>query len=209
MEYITNEPVASLIFVITILTSLMAFYNENVLSNLILHPYSVYRKQRVYTVITSGLIHNDLMHLAFNMFSYCFFAFTLEDRIGHWQFGLLYIVSLILSDISTIFKHKNNYNYYSLGASGAVSAVIFSFIMFYPVSMMMIMPIPVHMPAIVFGILYLVYCHFASKHARDNVNHDAHLFGALSGVLITIILVPGCVTGFVQQISVAVHSLLH
>jgi membrane associated rhomboid family serine protease len=86
-EYLLQTPVASLIFVITIITSIMAFYNESLIANLILHPYSVARKERVYTVITSGLIHGDWMHLAFNMFSYYFFAFNLEKAMGHWQFG--------------------------------------------------------------------------------------------------------------------------
>lgn len=209
-QYLATAPVASVIFAITIIASLMAFSNENVLSNLILHPYSVYRKQRVYTVITSGLIHNDWMHLMFNMFSYYFFAFQLEPLIGHWQFGLLYTLSLILSDLPTIFKHKNNYGYRCLGASGAVSAVIFSSILYNPInSSIGIMFIPIGIPAVIFGVLYLIYCSYASKHARDNVNHDAHLFGALSGLLITIILHPDVINVFWGQVSGAVRSLLH
>jgi len=204
-----EAPVASFIFVITIVISLMAFSNENLLSNLILHPYSVSRGKRVYTVLTSGLIHNDWMHLIFNMFSYFFFAFQLEVIIGHWQFGLLYIVGLILSDLPTVYKHKDNYGYYSLGASGAVSAVIFSFILYYPMSMMMIMPLPFHIPAIIYGVLYLVYCNYASKHARDNVNHDAHFFGALTGLFITIVLNYHVIGTFLQQLSLGVQSILH
>jgi len=209
MEYLMEAPVASFIFVITIVISLMAFSNENLLSNLILHPYSVSRGKRVYTVLTSGLIHNDWMHLIFNMFSYFFFAFQLEVIIGHWQFGLLYIVGLILSDLPTVYKHKDNYGYYSLGASGAVSAVIFSFILYYPMSMMMIMPLPFHIPAIIYGVLYLVYCNYASKHARDNVNHDAHFFGALTGLFITIVLNYHVIGTFLQQLSLGVQSILH
>ena len=204
-----EAPVASFIFMITIVISLMAFSNENLLSNLILHPYSVSRGKRVYTVLTSGLIHNDWMHLIFNMFSYFFFAFQLEVIIGHWQFGLLYIVGLILSDLPTVYKHKDNYGYYSLGASGAVSAVIFSFILYYPMSMMMIMPLPFHIPAIIYGVLYLVYCNYASKHARDNVNHDAHFFGALTGLFITIVLNYHVIGTFLQQLSLGVQSILH
>jgi len=202
-------PVASFIFVITIITSLMAFSNENLLSNLILHPYSVSRGKRVYTVLTSGLIHNDWMHLIFNMFSYFFFAFQVEVIIGHWQFGLLYVMGLILSDLPTVYKHKDNYGYYSLGASGAVSAVIFSFILYSPMSMMMIMPLPFHIPAIIYGVLYLVYCNYASKHARDNVNHDAHFFGAITGLFITIVLNYHVINTFLQQLSLGVQSILH
>lgn len=208
-EYLIQTPVASLIFIITIITTIMAFNNENLLNNLILHPYSVYRKKKVYTVITSGLIHGDWMHLIFNMFSYFFFAFSLEKAMGHWQFALLYIASLILSDLPTIFKHKNDYGYRCLGASGAVSAVIFGYILYNPGISMIIMPIPVPIPAIVFGPLYLLYCHFASKHARDNVNHDAHLYGALSGLIITIMLYPPVVNHFIESANVLVQSYLH
>ena len=176
---------------------------------LILHPYSVYRKEKPYTVITSGLIHNDWMHLIFNMFSYYFFAFQLEKLMGHWQFGLLYVLALILSDVPTIFKHKNDYGYRCLGASGAVSAVIFAYILYNPGVEMIIMPIPFGIPAIIFGPLYLVYCHFASKHARDNVNHDAHLYGALSGLFITVILYPPVVNTFINGVNAIIQSHLH
>ena len=209
MEYLIAAPVASFIFVITILTSIMAFSNDNLYGNMVLHPYSVYRKQRVYTVITSGLIHNDWMHLFFNMLSYYFFAFQLEAVLGHWQFGLLYVASLILSDLPTVYKHKNDDWYHSLGASGAVSAVIFSAILFNPLTKMMIMPIPIGIPAVLFGVLYLIYCNYASKYSRDNINHDAHMFGALSGLLITIILYPHIVNSFLMEISGGVQSLLH
>jgi membrane associated rhomboid family serine protease len=209
MEYLLVAPVASIIFAITVLTSILAFSNENLYANLILHPYDVSRGKRIYTVITSGLIHNDWMHLFFNMLSYYFFAFNLEPILGHWQFGLLYTLSLILSDLPTIYKHKNDDWYHSLGASGAVSAVIFSAIMFSPLSKMMILPIPFAIPAVLFGVLYLIYCNYASRYAQDNINHDAHMFGALSGLLITIVLNPHVVNSFIIQISEGVQSLIH
>jgi membrane associated rhomboid family serine protease len=209
-DVLMNAPVASIIFVITIITTVMAFSNETLLSKLILHPYGVYRKKDFYTVITSGLIHNDWMHLFFNMFSYYYFAFHLEKIIGHWQFALLYVLSLILSDLPTIYKHRNNYRYVCLGASGAVSAVVFSSILYNPVdSSIGILFIPIGIPSIIYGVLYLIYCSYASKHAQDNINHDAHLFGALSGLLITLILHPSVANTFIQQISAGVQSLLH
>jgi membrane associated rhomboid family serine protease len=209
MDYLRLMPIASFIFAITILTSILAFSNENLYANLILHPYDVARGRRVYTVITSGLIHNDWMHLFFNMFSYYFFAFRLEPALGHWQFGLLYILSLILSDLPTVYKHKNDDWYYSLGASGAVSAVVFSGILYHPLDGLYIMFIPKAIPAVIYGVLYLIYCNYASKRAQDNVNHDAHMFGAISGLLITIILNPHVVNSFIIQISEGVQSLIH
>jgi membrane associated rhomboid family serine protease len=209
LEYLHFAPVASLIFALTIGATLLAFNNEELYGKWMLHPYSVSRKKNVFTLLTSGLIHKDWMHLFFNMLSYYFFAFQLEGAIGHWQFGVLYVASLILSDLPSIAKHKNDYWYHSLGASGAVSAVIFSFIMYAPMNRMMIMPLPIPIPAIIFGILYLVYCHYASKHSRDNVNHDAHFFGALCGVFITVILHPDVLQQFIHQLNGGVGSILH
>ncbi|MEO7213295.1 rhomboid family intramembrane serine protease [Mucilaginibacter sp.] len=198
IEFLTLAPVASFIFVLTLGTSLLAFSNPNIYAKFILNPYEVSRGYRVYTVITSGLIHADWNHLFFNMLSYYFFAFELEKMLGHWQFGVLYLATMILADLPSIQKHKNDSWYNTLGASGAISAVIFSFILFQPHAEFRFMfAIPI--TAYIFGILYLVYCHFASRYARNNINHDAHLFGALSGILITIILHHGIINEFIAQ----------
>src|SRR6187402_1266129 len=165
-QYLLLAPVASFIFVITIITTLITFSNEALYSKMMLHPYSVSKGKYLYTLLTSGLIHKDWMHLLFNMLSFYFFAFQLEATIGHWQFGLLYVLSLVLSDLPSVIKHKDDFWYHSLGASGAISAVIFSYILFSPMSMMMIMPIPIPIPAIIFGVLYLVYCTYASKYSQ-------------------------------------------
>ena len=204
-QYLTQFPVASTIFVLTLITTFMAFSNETLYGKLMLHPYSVSKGKYLYTIITSGLIHKDWMHLAFNMLSFYFFAFQLEGIIGHWQFAVLYVLSLILSDIPSILKHKNDFWYHSLGASGAISAVIFSFILFAPMTKLYIMPIPIPINAVIFGVLYLVYCTYASKHSQDAINHDAHLFGALSGLGITIILFPDVIPYFFNQISAVIR----
>jgi membrane associated rhomboid family serine protease len=208
-EYLKLAPVASVIFVITVITSLIAFYNEDLYVRCMLHPYSVSRGKRVYTLITSGLIHKDWMHLIFNMLSYFFFAQTLEAQLGHWQFGLLYVLSLVLSDLPSVAKHKDDYGYHSLGASGAVSAVIFGSILFDPLNPIYIMLIPIPIYGVVFAVLYLVYCNYASKHARDNVNHDAHLFGAISGLAITLILHHQVLPEFIHTITEKVQSWTH
>lgn len=198
-QYLAAAPVASIIFVLIIITSLLAFSNENLYSKLMLHPHSVYRGEKTYTIVTSGFIHKDWMHLFFNLFSYYFFAFNLERYLGHWQFGMLYLGSLVLSDLPSIFKHRNDFWYHSLGASGAISGVIFSYILFEPLSKMMIFPLPIPLPAVLFGVLYLVYCAYASKVSRDAINHDAHFFGAISGILITILLYHQIIPHFFGQ----------
>ena len=204
IEFFLQTPVASLIFIFTIVTSIYAFNDPVLYGKFMLHPYSVYRKNKVYTLITSGLIHANWMHLIFNMFTFYFFAFKLEATIGHWQFGLIYFLGLILSDLPTVVKHKEDFWYNSLGASGAVSAVLFSYILFYPFSTLMIFPLPIPIWACLFGVLYLIYCAYMSKNSRDNINHDAHFFGAIAGVLVTVILVPQIVPHFFAALMGAV-----
>lgn len=199
LEQWNMAPVASIIFIFTIVTSIYAFNNTQLFGKFMLHPYSLAKGGKLYTFITSGLIHADWMHLFFNMFTFFFFAFRLEAMIGHWQFAVLYFVSLVVSDIPTAIKHKNDYKYSSLGASGAISAVLFSYILFDPLNLILVMFIP--MPAILFGVLYLAYCMYMSKNSRDHINHDAHFFGALSGLILTVVLVPGVITHFLNQLS--------
>ncbi|WP_316830514.1 rhomboid family intramembrane serine protease [Pedobacter aquatilis] len=201
MEFFNMAPVASLIFVFTVITSLYAFYDNSLYGKFMLHPYSVSKGKNVFTLITSGLIHADWMHLAFNMFTFYAFAFTLETMMGSWRFGLLYLVSLILSDIPTVYRYKDSFNYNSLGASGAISGVLFSFILFNPMSKIYIMFIPVGIPAVVFGFLYLIYCAYASRNSRDGINHDAHFYGALTGLIFTIISVPGIIQNFITVLT--------
>lgn len=208
-QYFALAPVASVIFVVTIAVSLFAFYNDNLYTRFILQPYNVSRGKYLYTLITSGFIHADWTHLLFNMMTFYFFAFQLEATIGHWQFGLLYGASLILSDIPTVVKHKNDFWYRSLGASGAISAVVFSAILFNPLGKMGLLFLPIPIPAVLFGVLYLIYCTYASKKGIGNINHDAHFFGALSGILITIILIPQIVPYFLHSVTEGVQSLLH
>ncbi len=203
-QFLFYTPVASLIFIITIATSIYVFSNPSWFGRLMLYPYGIARQRQVYTLITSGLIHKDWGHLLFNMITFYYFGFGLERLLaelsswGHLQFALIYMISLILSDIPTIIQHKNNPSYASLGASGAICAVLFSYILFDPKMMLGIFMI-IPMPAWIFGILFLAYCMWASKRSSDGINHDAHLFGALSGMLITIVLYPWIIRHFISQ----------
>lgn len=203
-QYLIGTPVASIVFVFTIVTSIYTFSNHQLYGKFMLHPHSLSRGQRIYTLVTSGLIHRDWGHLLFNMLTFYFFGFPLEALLaslstwGHLQFALIYLLGLVLSDLGTVYKQKNNPSYYSLGASGAICAVLFSFILFDPKMMLGIfMVIP--MPAWLFGILFLGYCMWASKNAKDSINHDAHFFGAIFGVIITIIFYPWVIQHFISQ----------
>ncbi|MFZ4862652.1 rhomboid family intramembrane serine protease [Sphingobacterium sp. Mn56C] len=204
--YITHMPVASVIFAFTIATSLYVFSNPHMYGKLMLSPYQLHRdRSNWYTIFSSGIIHADWGHLLFNMITFYYFAFPLEHMfvlqsgpIGHVYFAGLYLLSLVLSDIPTIVQQKNNPGYASLGASGAISAALFSYILFQPKTMLGIFMI-IPMPAYIFAVLYLAYCIWASKNANDRINHDAHLFGALSGVLITMLLYPWIIQHFIGQ----------
>ena len=206
LQYLVNTPVASVIFALTIGLSIYVFSNPDWYGRLMLHPYSIHRdKSKFYLIFSSGLIHKDWMHLLFNMITFYYFGFPLEQifveasgPMGHVLFAALYIVALVLSDIPTIMQQKNNPGYYSLGASGAISAVLFSFILFYPkVKLYIFFALP--MPAFVFAFLYLGYCIWASRNAKDGINHDAHLFGALTGLLFTLVAYPWIIKHFIGQ----------
>lgn len=199
-------PVASVIFVLTVGLSIYVFSNPQWYARLMLHPYTLSRdKSKWYMLFSSGLVHKDWMHLIFNMMTFYYFGFGLESMfvqfsgvLGHVLFGGLYVISLILSDIPTFIRQKNNESYYSLGASGAICAVLFSYIMFQPkatLGLFMIIPIPAYL----FAFLFLGYCIWASKKAADNINHDAHLFGALAGVGLTILLYPWSIGHLIDQ----------
>ncbi|MGK6350733.1 rhomboid family intramembrane serine protease [Parapedobacter sp. DT-150] len=205
-EYLFSTPVASIIFAFTIVTSIYTFSNHHLFGKFMLHPHSVSRGQRMYTLLTSGLIHRDWGHLLFNMLTFYFFGFPLERLLaslsawGHGQFAVIYLLGLILSDIGTVFKEKNNSSYYSLGASGAICAVLFSFILFDPKMMLGVFMI-IPMPAWLFGVLFLGYCVWASKNARDSINHDAHFYGAIFGIVLTIIFYPWVIQHFISQFT--------
>ena len=204
MEYqlsFDQTPVSLLILIVTIG---FGFYtllsNEEMLRKMMLHPYSVVHENKWYQLITSSFVHADLVHLMFNMLSYYFFAFNLEIAIGSLNFFILYFGAMIISDISTVIKNKDNPGYYSLGASGAVAAVIFSSILVFPGSKIAIMFIPIGISAPIFGILYLVYCYYSSKRTGDLINHEAHFWGAIAGLILTIILIPGILTYFIKTV---------
>lgn len=205
LEIFNESPVSSVIFILTVLTSIFAFNNANIYGKFMLHPYSVAKGKNLYQLISSGFIHKDWAHLIFNMLSYYFFAFNLEKIIGHWQFGVLYMGSLILSDLPSVQKHKDHFWYNSLGASGAVCAVVFSFILFAPLTKLFIFPIPIPIPAVLYGVIFLAYTSYAGRRANDGINHDAHFYGAIAGVLITILLYPSAISFFIESIRAGLN----
>lgn len=196
-----NNLVASLIFFSTILISLAAFDKDSLIfKKFILHPWGLTRGQRIYSIIMHGFIHADYMHLLFNMITFYFFAFYLEARMGHLNFTIIYFGSLIISVLSTIYKHKNDFDYRSLGASGAVSGVILSAVIYEPGSRIYLFFIPIGVPSPIFALLYIGYSYYASKNRYGNIAHEAHLWGAIAGAVLTIILDPIAISEFFQKV---------
>lgn len=185
-------PGAGSIFVATLLVSLIGLFGApQLIERSMLRPYRLVRNREYYSLITSGFVHADLGHLIFNMITFYFFAFPLERHIGSARFLALYFIGLAVSDVGTYFKHRDEPNYASLGASGAILAVLFASIVYFPEQRLIILPIPVPIPAPLFAVGYLIYSFYSSKHARGRINHDAHIGGALTGLAFVALTDPG------------------
>ena len=191
-----------LIIAVTVLVSWMAFNNPRLLERLILWPPAISRNHQYDRLITHGFIHADFQHLLFNMITLYFFGGAVErwfvPYIGQVGFVLFYLSALVVAILPTYLKHRNDSRYRSLGASGAVSAVLFTFILVQPWSLIFVFFIPV--PAIVYAVLYVGYSIWMDRQGTDNVNHSAHLWGAGYGVLFTLMMDPQAGPGFLAKL---------
>ena len=185
-----------IIVIITSIISISGFSNEKIKDDLIFYPPYVKRGQ-VYRFITHGLIHADPAHLIFNMLALYSFGEALEKIFsspvifgtnGKFLYLLLYFTALIIASVPDFFKHKDNFYYRSLGASGAVSAVIFSAILFSPNTGIGLIFLPgLNIPGYIFAIIYLVISTILAKRGKDNIGHTAHITGAIYGLIFTYI----------------------
>ncbi|MES2653984.1 MAG: rhomboid family intramembrane serine protease [Bacteroidota bacterium] len=196
------------IIIVTALISVTCFSNRSNLDKLIFSPYIIKRhKDQWFRFITGGFIHGDFVHLFFNMFVLYSFGNALEQGFFPEIFGsyyrlgyiVFYISAIGMADIYTYIKHQDNPGYRSLGASGAVSAVTFACILFAPKMNLWVMGI--NMPGYIYGILYLVYSTYASKKNLGNIAHDAHLWGAIYGLVFPLLFNPGLLTNLIKQIT--------
>lgn len=179
---------------LTIGASLLGLFRlPSLIERCLFRPYYLLRRKQYATLVTSGFVHADMGHLLFNMVTFYFFAFALESHIGSPKFLTLYLTGLVASHGCTFFKKRRDPQYASLGASGAISAVLFAYIVFFPTTTLMIIPVPVPIPAALFAVGYVGYSYWASTQARGRINHDAHLCGALSGLAFVAVSDPAAV----------------
>lgn len=179
-----------IIILITAVVSFAAFSNQKIMNDLIFYPPAVTYQRQWYRFFTCGFIHADIMHLLFNMYAFYLFGNAVEQAFGA-LFGskgrllylLLYVSALFVCLLPTYTKHKDDSNYRSLGASGAVSAVVFAYIMLDPMQGIGLIIIPgIYIPGFLFGLIYLVITYLLDKRGRGGINHSAHYWGALYGI---------------------------
>lgn len=189
---------------VTVLVSWRAFSDRALLERLILWPPAIRRHRQYDRLLTHGFVHADGMHLLFNMVTLYFFGSQLEPffarYIGSFGYLCFYLSAIVVAILPTYLRHRGDPGYRSLGASGAVSAVLFSFILLAPWAKIYVFLVPVGIPAFVFGALYLGYTIWMDRRGGGNINHRAHLWGALYGMLFTVAMEPRAATTFLARV---------
>lgn len=182
MDFDTTPASLAILLTIAVVSVIALNFSPRLLDHNLLRPYFIVRNRAYSTLVTSGFIHGDFGHLFFNGLTLFFFGPGLERRIGTPRFLSLYLIALVLSSLGTVIKRRNDPNYAALGASGAILGVLFAYIVYFPTNMLYLyFALPI--PAVLFAFCYLGYSMWAAKHSRDNINHDAHLDGAVTGLI--------------------------
>ena len=191
-----------ILIAVTVLVTWLAFNNPRLLDRLILWPPAIDRKHQYDRLLTHGFIHADWQHLLFNMITLFFFGRFAEQvissMIGPVGFVLFYLSAIVIAILPTYLRHRHDVQYRSLGASGAVSAVLFAFILVKPWSLIFVFFLPV--PAILYGVFYVGYSFWMDRQGGDNTNHNAHLSGAIYGVLFMLLMEPRIAGVFLQRL---------
>ena len=194
--------------ILTSLLSIYAFFNQEVFDRLKFNPYAIRHHGQGWRFFTYGLVHADWVHLFINMFVLYSFGKAVIDAYhyyfdikGYFFFVLLYVGGIVFSVLFDYGKHKEDAYYNAVGASGAVSSVLFASILLYPTGSVYLFPIPFPLPSVVFGVLYLVYSAVMARRGKGNIGHSAHFWGAIFGIAFTLALKPILAVSFWNQIQ--------
>ena len=200
--------ITNIILIVTVITSIIGFGNGDLYQKWIYNPYSVYYRKEWYRIFTHALLHADWIHLFFNMYVLYIFGTPIEQAFayffgnsGNILFMVLYVGAVFVAAIPAMLRHKGNYLYNSVGASGAVSALVFAGIIFYPTAGYGIILIPISIPAFVFGPLYLLLESYLDRRNMGRIAHDAHIWGAVFGFIFPILLKPSLLLRFFYIIA--------
>ncbi|HMU69761.1 MAG TPA: rhomboid family intramembrane serine protease [Chitinophagales bacterium] len=205
-----NVTVTAFIILLTAISSILAFNNSVMRGSALFYPHAMHQRGEWYRFITSGFIHADYIHLIVNMFVLWSFGSILEERLlplvfqgyGRIVYVGIYLLGMIVSDVPSYFKHRTDATYRGLGASGAVAAVVFASILISPfdgeIGFFLIPGL--HVKPFVFGIIYLIYSAYMGRRGGDNVNHDAHFYGALFGLIFPGLIKPELFISLYHQI---------
>lgn len=197
------------IIAITALVSIIALSKREFLSAMMFNAFSVYHYKKYYRLFSHGLVHGSFSHLFFNMLTLFFFGRYAEEwfRAAWGQTGgsilyvVMYVTAIAVTSIADLVKHRNNPNYNAIGASGAVSAVLFSSVLFDPKMGIYIYLIPIPIPAFIFAPLYLIYCQWMARKNMDNIGHTAHFWGAVYGLVFPLACMPSLVFHFIHSLG--------
>jgi membrane associated rhomboid family serine protease len=200
--------VTLVICIVTFLISYQAFNNPSIIESLKHYPIAENRNKEYYRLLSSGFVHGGWMHLLINLFVLYQFGPIVENImqqvfgviLGPILFVTMYLTTIIVADLPTYFKHKDNPAYAAIGASGAVSGVVFIYILFFPWTTLSLYGI-IPFKAIIGGIGYLIYSSWASSNRNDGTDHSAHFYGAVYGILFMIILYPPSISRFLSEMQ--------
>jgi membrane associated rhomboid family serine protease len=188
---------------VTVLVSWQAFEKRRIFERLVLWPPGVERFRQYDRLLTHGFVHADWMHLAFNMITLFFFGRLVErvfaGLVGPGMFVLFYLSAIVVAILPSYLRHRKDAGYVSLGASGAVSAVLFASVLLDPWSWIIVFVVPV--PAVIYAVAYIGYSYWMDKRGGDHINHNAHLSGAIYGLLFMLLLEPRVGMIFLQQLA--------
>ena len=201
--------VTIIIIAVTVLVSLMCFSGRPDVNSLMFNAYRVWHRREWWRMLTSGLVHGGWGHLLFNMLTLYFFGTVVEQYFsaafggtaGIVLYVVLYVSAIAVASLWDLFKNRDNPNYNALGASGAVSAVLFASILFEPKMGIYIYLIPIPVPGYIFAPLYLVYCWYMARRGTDNIGHTAHFWGAVYGLVFPLICRPDIFRHFLSQLG--------